>query len=613
MKRLKGILLVLFSVFFLACPNNRNNQKIETKEKMFSVNFSVENSLGGEVMAELEDGSALTNGSKQKEGTIVVFKAIPNEFYEFEKWNITEEKTERIEITLKENINLIATFKMKKDKPPLKSNEVKIFQINGIGRDSIRASTFNPDFESHVEDGTNPLFLFDGDVLNIKIGCWKGTNGHPIKDVLFKLDDEKPITIATTKDSTSSVVIEKYSSIWEKTLKDEKEHNMHIEIHPAITQYSPLVYKFKVKRSGLKPIVPEVRFYINNEPHKAGEKVQIDSEIVLLSIQTYQDNLKDVEIGVEDDLVKVEIHELKGQKTIYEAKRVCNLHIDDYKKFIIKANPKDEAMYRPSQYFCELKGTKINANNAEFEYIEVDGVEKPNIIYDIKFYDDVVHPYIDCYGALSAKITAKTISPRAKVMCYFADKENNKLTMPDALAPEEKQMQNNGQGTHTIELKFYPNKPTIFCTYVVSEDGSKNSEKGQYSYIFNDISAKWDKTLGKKKGKLFEHDVYDVINIKKADFDSWVLTDGKKEFEVAFRAFKEALEPDTDYALPATFHYPEYQSAFTKLNVESSYQWYVSKINITELKENAPYKIVFPISEKGKICFEYKVEVKIIQ
>ena len=248
MKRLKGILLVLFSVFFLACPNNRNNQKIETKEKMFSVNFSVENDLGGEVTAELEDGSALTNGSKQKEGTIVVFKAIPNEFYEFEKWNITEEKTERIEITLKENINLIATFKMKKDKPPLKSNEVKIFQINGIGRDSIRASTFNPDFESHVEDGTNPLFLFDGDVLNIKIGCWKGTNGHPIKDVLFKLDDEKPITIATTKDSTSSVVIEKYSSIWEKTLKDEIEHNMHIEIHPAITQYSPLTYKFRVKK-----------------------------------------------------------------------------------------------------------------------------------------------------------------------------------------------------------------------------------------------------------------------------------------------------------------------------------------------------------------------------
>ena len=78
MKRLKGILLVLFSVFFLACPNNQNNQKIETKEKMFSINFSVENDLGGEVMAELEDGSALTNGSKQKEGTIVVFKAIPN-------------------------------------------------------------------------------------------------------------------------------------------------------------------------------------------------------------------------------------------------------------------------------------------------------------------------------------------------------------------------------------------------------------------------------------------------------------------------------------------------------------------------------------------------------
>jgi len=90
------------------------------------------------------------------------------------------------------------------------------------------------------------------------------------------------------------------NDLTKQVLKDEKEHNMHIEIHPAITQYSPLVYKFKVKRSGLKPIVPEVRFYINNESHKAGEKVQIDSEIVLLSIQTYQDNLKDVEIGVED-------------------------------------------------------------------------------------------------------------------------------------------------------------------------------------------------------------------------------------------------------------------------------------------------------------------------
>jgi len=34
---------------------------------------------------------------------------------------------------------------------------------------------------------------------------------------------------------------------------------------------------------------------------------------------------------------------------------------------------------------------------------KIDGVEKPNMIYKIRFYDGKVQPYIDCYRALSAK------------------------------------------------------------------------------------------------------------------------------------------------------------------------------------------------------------------
>lgn len=607
---MKRFVFVLFVILFIGCPNN---QKLENLPKMFSINFSVQNNLGGAVSAKLKDGLSLSSGDRQNEGVKVVFTATANEFYEFERWNIKEGNNPELEIVLKEDINLIAIFKMKNDKPKLNNGEVKIFQINGVGRDSIRPSTFDSSFESHVEDGSNPLFLFDGDVLKIKIGCWKGTKDYPIKDVLFKFDEDMPTTITTTKDSTSTVIIEKYSSIWEKGLEDEKEHNIYIEIHPtAVSSYSPIVYRFKVKKSGLKLVVPEVRFYINNRAQKIGHKEEFSSETILLSIQTYENNIKDVEIGTIDDLVKVEIHELQATKTIYEAKRVCNLPTDDYKKFIIRANPKDETMYRPAEYFCELKGIKVQNNNAEFEYVIVDSEEKPNIIYDIKFYDGKVHPYIDCYGALSAKITTKTLSPRAKVMCSFVDKENTTLMMPDSPLAEEKQMQSDGKGSHTLELKFYPNKPTIFCAYVIAEDGSKNNEKGKLTYTFNDISARWSKKLGEKKGQKFADEAYDSIKIKKADFDSWELTDNKKEFEVAFKTFKEGLDTDTDYALPTTFTYPQYQSAFRKLNIQGMYQWYVSKINITDLKENAPYEISFPISEKGNLCFEYKMKVEII-
>lgn len=607
---MKRFSFILFVCLFVACPNG---QKHESTSKMFTINFSVENNLGGQISVKLEDGTVLRNGDKQNKGVKVFFNAIPDEFYELKGWNIVEGNSPTIEIVLKEDINLIAIFRMKNDKPSLDNNEVKIFQINGVGRDSIRPSTFNSDFESHVQDGSNPLFLFDGDSLKIKIGCWKGQESYPIRDVLFKFDEDIPITIATTKDPTSSVVIEKYSSIWERAIEDEKEYSVYLEIHPTnVASYNPIIYKFKVKKSGLKQVIPEVRFYINNEAKEKGYKGEINSETILLSIQTYENNVKDVEIGPVDDLVKIAPHELQGAKVIYEAKRVCTLSTDNYKKFIIRANPKDESMYRASEYFCELKGVRVQANNAEFEWIEVDGLDKPNIVYDINFYDGKGHPYIDCYGALSAKITAKTLSLRAKVMCSFVDEDNVTLIMPNSSSPEEKQMKSDGKGSHTIELEFYPDKPTIFCAYVIAEDGSKNDEKGKSIYTFNDISARWSKKLGEKKGQKFEHVVYDSIKIKKVDFDSWELTNNKKEFEVAFKAFKEGLDADTDYAVPTTFVYPKYQSALGKLNIQGMYQWYVSKIDITDLKENAPHEIIFPISEKGNLCFEYKIKVEIV-
>lgn len=613
------VLFTLMSFLFFACPN-KHEEKKDGQIKEWMVSFASENVIHGVVVAKTKNGVDIVSATKVKEGSKIILQAIPTDFYEFEGWQINNEMLEgtekELELEVKKDISIIAKFRLKTNKPPLSETEVKIFMVNGIGRNSIQLSTFDSEFESHLSDGTNPLFLVDGDDFEIKAGWWpRPGEVSLIGNVSFMLDGKDVKRLALAEEEESGY-IKKFTAHYSGTLKDEDEHNVSVEVEPKdASTYNPCVYTFKIKKSGLKVRVPGVRFYVNNESHKQGEKIKIDAATATLSIQTYLDNIKDVEIGSKDDMVKVEVKLLNASSNLYEAKRTVTLPQDAHKEFIIRANPKDEIKYRSSEYACKIVGIGVAKNNAKFVHINVNGDEKPDVVSNITFYDNKPRGFIDLYGAVNAQIIARTESARAKVFCKILDDKGNAIAMEGEASSDAKEMQNDGSGTHTINVKFFPNKPTNFYAWVVAEDGStKDDEKGVYSYTYNEIMAKWDKDLNKTKGKKFANTVYDKIIIPKADFDSWQLSNGKKEMVVAFRIFKEGLEDCPNYSVfkgQINPPRPTYQGDIEKLDIQHIYQWYKTIIDITELKEDTPYEIVFPIAEEGALCFQYKIKIEL--
>ena len=208
-----------------------------------------------------------------------------------------------------------------------------------------------------------------------------------------------------TKVSSEGQLKTKYFS-FTKELNDTSEHTIKIKIIAQDeTKNSPLVWNFKLKNDGEKPIPP------------------FDG----------------------------------SSGRVYIAEKYLKLPTNgEFQEYIIRMHPKDTTKYKVTDFICFLKGTKVSKDNVSFYMWD----DAPYIWHDKLVGATGEAKRVTELGLKSAMINVKTMSPRSRVKYRFVGLNGETLTMPGDAKPIEKEMQNDGAGGNTANLTFYQDIPT---------------------------------------------------------------------------------------------------------------------------------------------------------
>lgn len=138
---MKKMLFLVLCLIFASCKNTQSGKGAETQIKKHNVIFSVSNSEGGTLVAQIKSGKVLSSSpSMVEEGKTIVFVASPssNE-WKVEKWLIDgkEEASENgktsIEIKVEKDVSVMVTFKKASPTPPPQENVGVTFSVKGEG------------------------------------------------------------------------------------------------------------------------------------------------------------------------------------------------------------------------------------------------------------------------------------------------------------------------------------------------------------------------------------------------------------------------------------------------------------------------------------------------
>ena len=220
-----------------------------------------------------------------------------------------------------------------------------------------------------------------------------------------------------------------------------------------------------------------------------GKEEILSTETVEFIVQSKKDIVEKAIIndGVKDHELNLKEVQAAQGSTLYGARLLLLLRTDDFVTYKIKVIPKDKTRYNETNVSYKLKGTKIADNNAEFVYINDGNEDSPLVVCDIKWEQDYESRFYEDYGALSIKMTAQTVSPRASVFLKIVNPLDDS---PIATSPEV-QLTNN-LGMHTGDITLFNDKPTKLIAYVKAGDGNTTNEtRGKWQVVFNSVDLFW--------------------------------------------------------------------------------------------------------------------------
>ena len=504
----------------------------------------------------------------------------------------------KIEFIANENkaSDLIWTFQLQGGGtlPSLPQSLIGIFKINGKG------SFSNPlpeEFTEHLIDGTKPIYTFDGNNALVEVGAYDDTL---IEKVVFELDGIKKHEMAPQTANYASIA--KY----EFEIADTTEHDVKLIITPQDKTFSDLIYTFRLKWSGKKNPLPVI-FGVEGVQQKTGYKATLNGEKAQLLVQARADIMLEVKIGeknVSEEVCNITTFKGSSNKQIWQADKDVSL-VDASgnlaeKTFVIRVKPKDANEYEETVFECILKGTKIEANNAEFVWTAGQN-PRPMVYSTIKWATGLEkNGYIDEYGAEAVTLQAYTVSPRAKVKYQIIDLDGN------AIEGKNVEEMTNTDGVHkSAEITLFNDKPTKIKAWVVAEDNSTtNSEKGSWSMVYNPVTLAWSYE-NKPNGGDYTTKAYDVI-----EFDKNAVGADKK-IHLVYTVWKE----DDGYTVLSD-NLPEGQDAFVKLGAKGNLEeYYKTAIDVTKLinGEVPELAVTLKMKRNNVDCLTYNVKIKLKQ
>ena len=526
--------------------------------------------------------------------------------YTFE---LPDDTAHNIEIVMepkdKENYgNLIFKFQLKKSgqKPSIPNGRITIFTLKGKQKFQLPKELIE-----HLTDNTTPEHIIDGKYASISVGTQNKETAQKIEKVKFSVGGTiteevslKEIPGFYNTDFIASSIL----ALPDKT----NSYPIKIEFVPKdLTEYSSLIYTFKLKSNGSVEELPIV-CGVDGEAKNNGESVKVKGETATILVQARADILNKVEIGLEGSEEDAKIIHLSDVNTWNAQKMVLVIGSDGVvkeKTVVIKATAKDSEAYGNVEYRYKITGTKVASGNAEF----VTNLKGPLVFSDVEYLAGLESEEIYHYGAISVNLEAHTVSPRAKVKWQIVDLE----AKPFESFPVQIMVQDpKGLPIHEAKsIQLFTDKPTMIKAWVEAEDGTIGTGKNSVCYRnYNPIALKWSYEKH-NKGAEFDNNAYNLIELNKSE-----IKDNK--VYLAFAVWKE------EFGYKVINDGKEaYQSDFIGTPVDvykGQKQWYKTEINVENLtKTTNPVQelvAILPVQRKGKdgnyiVAITYKVKIKL--
>lgn len=474
-------------------------------------------------------------------------------------------------------------FRLKGGKPLPKLKEGR-FSINGIssGRMPIEVG-------EHLTDGSDPLYAIPSKKADIKIVYFT----DDAKDAVFKCNTNGQEVSETRAFEEKSIDGDPVYVCEYSTQISEEETSFTITVNPkSASEYSPLIYTFRLKNDGTLQSVPGIFVIINDKKYL---KHEIDKKEITLPATKAE-----IKILCETDIIKsiainnrtfnAQEFEDQGNHKKYFGYSHTETLKDAGTDFTVVVEPKDKLKY--SNLTLSFKILPMPKDNAEFALNS--SKEQEVGTYESAFKEGITKEYEEDYGFVSAIFGAKPVDERASIYLDILSLADNSslLTKPIKLTP---QTEGKYKGYHISErIDAYKDKPTRFVVYVVAADGvTKNDEKGRWEFIANYVGIKWGyeandvKTLG-----------YGAIEIEKSR-----IVDNKVYFSIGI------WDEDTGSKIDTGDGYPKSQTTPIKGDAGEygSYkQWYNLTLTINPSGAN---KLVLPITQNNKKAFSYEVPI----
>lgn len=388
--------------------------------------------------------------------------------------------------------------------------------INGQGTDQ---QPLPNSLKEHLTDESKPVFEVYGKTPKVKVGAKKLMVGEKmeavVKEVEFKLVGSNPeVKETVAMDDADTEVSAQYQFSLSNVGTEYEIEAKLIPTDAFAAQYSPLVFKFKLKPVDEKDAI-NCNFVLNKGAKPSGHKEDLKLEYASLLVQITGDLAKKVEIGKEGgsleafDEKKFTSFKTGEGNTIYEAGTEVALETTSYQTYVIKVTPKDETKYATTICKYVLKGNTVDAGNAEFVF---DYADRP--LADPKVTErwaGVVSGYADDPGARKGTVAVTTVSPRAKVYYQIV----NVVTLQPMPGKNQVQLTNTGsKGRHVSDvIELYDHQPTKLKVWVESENNTKDDTKGLWYFTFNPVPLWWG-YVESKSSKNFTMKAYDEITIE---------------------------------------------------------------------------------------------------
>ena len=480
------------------------------------------------------------------------------------------------------------TFKLKSGgsaKPNIPRKYIAMVVAN-YGGDNL---PFPEEFLKGLEkgDGSPILELYGKDVEV----SFTALDEQYLKEVKFKIDDEEE-----KKEEANPFSQAEYT--FKNVSKAPQEHTITATIVPNSEDYSPLVYKFKIKiLDDLKMPTP-YRFFLDREAKPNGYKATLNKDVATIAFQSEHNVMKQVRIGKgpalqDSDVVTIEEQKDEFDNPFYVALKDIEISTAEFEDWIIEVVPEDKSKFATVKWTYKLKGTVAGDSNASFVLSngEPKIIAKPTFKEGIEQDRDIVD-----YGVTKIDLTVYTMSKESTVKATRVDW----LTGADIAGEAEISLARE-VGTHKLTGSITPfeNKPTMIKLWCIAKDGTKDSTYGLYKLKINPVGLFWgyNKISHANDGYAAYSEI--ILSKKKVK---------KNTVHMIFAPWKEEYGYKVD--LEAV---NEGQSKFEKLSELNDYQdQFKTSLNVAGMNKGDEKEIKFRLlhTNSNKEAFVYTIKVK---